>query len=408
MSDFHILRTSALDELLQYIKENGGIINPSIQFIPSAISTTTKDNSTITKSSNESFLNEYGIYVTEPILEIGTKLITIPFNLCITAEMIVNNVLFKDLFVENSGLLDYPDEILCIGLMHAKLNPSSTVTWSINIKILPEYFNTTIFWNEEELDYLKGNMSYHLTKMMLNQIETDYQTIHLPLSKSYPELLHGVTKDLYKWALSIVYSRALEITRNKQHIRCIVPLLDMANHNPCDINIVSYDTFVYNDDTDSISLITSTLLDKDQECTAVYGLYCNAKLLYTYGFVILNNPYQAIDLWVRLPTNSYAYQKKNEMLQSYELTKEQTYDFKGTIRPQYVSPALLTTIRIIQADEYDLQYIDSILYNKQTQQIISLRNEKATYISLRNLIITRMNIEQAEIEKKTLGYYNKL
>lgn len=53
----------------------------------------------------------------------------------------------------------------------------------------------------------------------------------------------GVTKELYVWALSVVYSRAIEVTRRRvdpssnaltfvEDVRVIVPLLDMANHNP--------------------------------------------------------------------------------------------------------------------------------------------------------------------------------
>jgi hypothetical protein len=235
--------------------------------------------------------------------------------------------------------------------------------------------------------------------MMKRQIENDFSSIHLPLSEAYPEALGGATKELYTWALSVVYSRSLEITRKDKHTRCIVPVLDMANHNPHS-GAVSFDTFHYDDATDCISLRAHADLKAGEECYAVYGVYPNSKLIYNYGFVVLNNPHRAIDLWVRLQPSSAEYERKNAFLQSNPLTREQAYDFKGTIRPNYVSPALLATIRVIQADANELPLLPRAVQGR----MLSLRNEAATYVSLRNLIVSRMNVERAQVRNTTHFY----
>jgi hypothetical protein len=257
---------------------------------------------------------------------------------------------------------------------------------------MPTEFNTTIFWSDAELDELKGNSVYHLTHMMRRQIASDYNSIHGPLAEAYPEVLGGVTKELYAWALSAVYSRSIEFTRNGKHTRCIVPLLDMANHNP-HLGVESFDTFKFDDNTDCISLVAHADLKAGEECFAVYGCYPNSKLIYNYGFVVLNNPLRAIDMWVKVPPSSVGYETKTTFLQSNALTRHQTYDFKGTVRPEYVSPALLATIRVIQADESELPLLQRAVQGK----MISLRNEAASYVSLRNFIISRMNVEQAQV-----------
>ncbi len=33
----------------------------------------------------------------------------------------------------------------------------------------------------------------------------------------------------------------------------------------------------------------------------LYGQYTNTKLLYTYGFVLPDNPWKGVDWWVRVP-----------------------------------------------------------------------------------------------------------
>lgn len=371
---------SAFDETAQCLQEvsteivsAGGEVNTSVQFI---------------QSQDEGF----GIFVSAPVAS-GATLIKVPFNMCISAITVAASVELKPMFEENPGLLDYPDEVVAIGLMHTKLFPESSCTWAKHTKLLPADFNTTLYWSDAELDELKGNTVFHLTKMMKRQIDHDFSTIHQPLSGNYPELLGGVTKELYTWALNVVYSRSLEITRQDKHTRCIVPLLDMANHNP-HMGAVSFDTFKYEDDADCISFVACADMSAGDECYAVYGVYPNSKLIYNYGFVVLNNPHRAIDLWVRLPATSVGYAVKNSFLNTQALTREQTYDFKGTIRPNYVSPALLATIRVIQADANELPGLARAVQGK----MISVRNEAATYVSLRNLIVGVMNVERAQVK----------
>jgi len=223
-------------------------------------------------------------------LAAGSTLISVPFQMCLSVEMISQSSI-GGIFEDNAGLLQYPDEVLAIALMHAVLKPDSDVAWSLHTKSLPTSFNTTLYWSEAELDELRGNMVYHLTKMMKRQIDADYLQIHQPLSEAYPHLLAGSTKELYTWALSVVYSRSLEITRKGGHVRCIVPVLDMANHNPHS-GAVPHDTFEYDDNLDTISLKASAALGGGEECYAVYGIYPNAKLVYNYGFAVLNNPHR--------------------------------------------------------------------------------------------------------------------
>jgi hypothetical protein len=350
----------------------GGLVNDSIEFI---------------QSKNEG----YGIFARRPVVA-GDPVISVPFAKSITVEGIMEYEPLRAIFEDNPGLVQYPDEVLAIGLMHAKLKSGAACPWRKHVATLPLEFNTTIYWSDSELEELKGNAVYHLTQMMKRQIEGDYNSIHRPLSDNYVSALGGLTKDLYTWALSVVYSRSLEITRQGKHTRCIVPVLDMANHNP-HTGANPSDTFKYDDATDCISLVAHTNLAPGEQCYAVYGVYPNAKLIYTYGFVVLNNPHRAIDMWVKVPPTTVAAEAKNRFLQGNALTREQTYDFKGTVRPGYVSPALLATIRVIQADENELPLLPRAVQGR----MLSVRNEAATYVSLRNFIVARMNVERAQV-----------
>lgn len=176
------------------------------------------------------------------------------------------------------------------------------------------------------------------------------------------------------------------------YVRCIPPILDMANHFPV-IGKCADDTLLYDDVLNQIKLVSVTDKNPNEECFAIYGNYPNAKLLYSYGFILPNNPHKAIDVWTRVSPQTLHAQAKQQILTSHPLTKEQTYDFDGTIRENYISAALLVTIRVIQANEEELPYVEKAYQG----EMISPRNEAASYVALRNLLVAKMKVEQAEV-----------
>ena len=339
-----------------------------------------------------------GVFTNLKIERIGSILISVPFQICISVDLIANSTSLKSLFDANPGYLAYPDEVLAIGLIFAYLRIDKKIDDKIicpylqHVRSLPRKINTPLFWTEEELNELKGSNVFHLTRLLKKQMESDFEALYKPLIATYPEYFESLTIDHYFWALSMVYSRSAEIVRFGQTVRCIPPVLDMANHDP-NLSALPSDALSFDPSSDSLQLKSVRELQPHDECTAVYGNYPNSKLLYTYGFVVHGNPHKAIDLWTKVTPTVYKAEMKQQILHSHPLTAVQTYDFSGTIREGFVSAALLATIRVIQATEEELPNI----YKAFLGQMVSLRNEKASYVSLKNLLIARLNPETAEV-----------
>jgi hypothetical protein len=254
-----------------------------------------------------------GIFATTAV-EKGTVLIKVPFASTISVERVVGCEALAQIFADNEGLLSYPDEVLAIGLMYACAHPCP---WALHVSTMPRTFNTPLYWSNEELEQLRGTNVFHLALMMKRQMEADYASIYIPLKEAYPELLGEVDMSLYVWALSAVYSRALDVTRGQEHVRVLVPLLDMANHsyypsNGSNTVLTANDTFAFEDDF--VCVKAGAALDAGAEVHAVYGNYCNSKLLHTYGFVVPHNPFQAVDAWTKLMPSSALYEQKVSML----------------------------------------------------------------------------------------------
>jgi hypothetical protein len=342
----------------------------------------------------------YAIIARE-ILNKGDILMKIPFHICISSNLVVSYAKLSHIFAENPSLLDYPDEVLAIGIMYAAVAADKDCPWLSHVEILPKSFNTPIFWKSEEIDELKPSATFHLTKMLLRQIESDWENIHHPLSNTYPDIFGKFSCDLYKWSLSVIYSRAVGIDRKGKYTRCIPPLLDMANHNP-EVCSLTDETINYDSNSDSIVLLSAQSRDIGEEVYALYGTYPNSKLLYSYGFVASKNPHRAVDIWARLETSSFQYAQKQKLLSSNTLTKVQTYDFIGTIRDKYISPALLATIRIIQiCDDAEL----ALASNAFASKMISVRNEIASYTALREFCILRINADKVSPSKVSFYAY---
>ena len=354
-----------------------------------------------------------GVFAKESVTK-GSVLVQIPYRLCLSVDAVVSTPSLKRIFEEQEQLLSFPDEVLAVGLMfgaicareHTSAPASraeeleSMCPWLQHVKTLPVLFNTTLFWSDVELGQLKGCTTFHLTQLMRRTIDSDWNSVHEKLVEAYPELLGGATKADYMWALSIIYSRAVGFTRRGSAIRCIPPVLDMANHDP-HAAAEAADTFAFDDELDVVRLVAAQDTAAGEECTAVYGRYPNSKLAYTYGFVVHSNPHTAIDLWARVPSTSFMAEQKRQLLESNALTAQQSYDFSGTLRSGgWVSPALLATIRVIQMSSDDeFEQADKAFRG----EMVSLRNEAACYSSLKALLTSRMAVESAEADRTRLG-----
>lgn len=200
MSDFAALDSSnlAINELVTHVKSIGGLVSNDIEFIHNEETGT-------------------GVFAKSKI-PAKAVLIYIPFQHCISVESVMTTCISEIVNIR-PGLLNYPDEIIAMGLMYFVTkcknnennndNNDTSNQWIKHVNTIPSTYNTPIYWNEAELNEIKGCNTYHLTNLMKKQIAADWIALHQPLSVEYPEILGEATIELYQWALSTVYSRGM-------------------------------------------------------------------------------------------------------------------------------------------------------------------------------------------------------
>jgi hypothetical protein len=86
--------------------------------------------------------------------------------------------------------------------------------------------NIPIFWNDEELEYLKGSYLLTQIKDRIEAITEDYYSI----CEVAPQLKSIATLDEFKWARMCVCSRNFGLQINGHRTSALVPHADMLNH----------------------------------------------------------------------------------------------------------------------------------------------------------------------------------
>eukprot|EP00752_Nemacystus_decipiens_P006586 g5928.t1 len=333
--------------------------------------------------------------LTSQALSKGDVVMSIPISLCMTEESAKASELGRVLEA-NSELMDTPDEVLALHLM-AERKKGDRSFWKEYLRTLPDDVDTPLRWLIEGADeafrLLDGTMVGLLSGMMHSQVVKDWHGVHLPLVEAHPEVLGGLTFEDYLWAMSSIWSRSfdyLEPGPNDCSVsrRAMVPVINAANHDPSAAQSLS-EMIEFQAGADggslgigdrggaggSLQVVAGRDYGAREQFFILYGRYSNAKLLYSYGFVLASNPYGCLDYWVRVPQTDPGFQWKQALLDGHALTERQAYDFSGTVRAGgWVSPALLATVRVAQltADERPLAE------NAFEGKMVSPRNEAAS------------------------------
>lgn len=203
----------------------------------------------------------------------NTTLAKIP-NKCIIA---LDNIQKSDIgqtLSKDSGISKHT--IIALGLLHEKYKPDSY--WKPYIDILPiKFSNIPLFYNQQDLDLLKGSLVDNMTKARHIQLKLQYEKIiKLGFKYTYTEFV---------WARTIVITRIFKFNRSPSiSTTGLVPFADMLNHsnNPNTKWEFDYDINCFTIKNYKWSL-------KGREIFDTYGHKCNSRYLVNYGFTLQDN-----------------------------------------------------------------------------------------------------------------------
>jgi hypothetical protein len=115
-------------------------------------------------------------------------------------------------------------------LMHERAQGAASPL-AAHVAALPESYDATVFWSDEELEELRGSPLHAQTEALRAQTAADFQELHSALLSQQPQLFppEQCGLEAYRWALVTVWSRAMDLPVGDAGatMRLVVPWIDV-------------------------------------------------------------------------------------------------------------------------------------------------------------------------------------
>lgn len=268
------------------------------------------------------------------------SVLDVPFTMMMTLNTAQNGPLQP---VVNTKQLT-PTNIMALHLLNEKFNASSNfLPW---IQMLPDTFETPMFWSDEELQDLMGSTVYSVTKKRKQTLTADYNNIFGVLFDEFPALFDkaSYTLDAYKWAVSTVWARSFVFNIDGSQVPVIVPFADMFEHG----NVAS--KFSLDEETKAFRITVGAAVKKGERVHVSLGEKPNSQLLTSYGFVLDQNEYDTVMISMFLNNDDPFYDVKAKILTGRGQPPDRLYylnlqalpaDFMRALRLQLLKPSQL-------------------------------------------------------------------
>jgi hypothetical protein len=261
-----------------------------------------------------------------------------------------------------------PDAVLAIRLLFEKHSAVNS-PWKPWINVLPKSYNSCLFWTRNELKLLEGSNLHQIITLHKQQLESEYVTVvRQTLAKRFPLIFKPsvYTEDEWMWAMATVFSRATEGLVDGGEQRYIIPFMDMANHS-----FEAVAKHGYDDPSKSFKITSTAGIAENTQVFINYGPMGNAKLLHVYGFTVINNPFDYVQLFLSMNPNAELYDLKKKVLAERGIEPSPQFHLRLDQLERF-PVEILGTVRIQRLMEHDL---DRIQYAFDPEHIISEENE---------------------------------
>ncbi|CAI5728056.1 unnamed protein product [Hyaloperonospora brassicae] len=354
---------------------------------------------------------ERGVYIAEDVTP-HTEVLSIPLDSTLTVRSLQTVGVFKRIAFFQQLVPEREDDQLAVALLYEKFVCGTRSKWAKHIELLPETYYNALYFEPEDLEALEGSNLSGFAQQLKVQVVHDYRRLKesvLPdLYDSIAEAINCDTDvfhewfslDNYKWALSTIWSRFVSLRldaasvlvedhdglsgidtismENKedgsklmttQTFKAMVPVFDMLNHDP-----EAEMSHVFDVASQRFKLVSHQHWNAGAQMFINYGPLSNHKLLSLYGFVILGNPFDAVEMWLPMHRPSTKFFEAKEQLllangldhatNTFELVAEESNDL------------LLIAARIQEIDCDTPEEFEVLAQKALDGEMVSLANEQ--------------------------------
>ena len=275
----------------------------------------------------------------------GGVLCSVPVHLAWSALAARASPTLGPLLQRCSGLR--VDDLIALHLMHERARREASPRWP-HLASLPEQYDATLFWTDDELAELQGSPLAAQTHQLLAQTEADYAELHAALLAPNAELFLPAACSLttYRWALATIWSRAMDLPDGDTgSLRVVTPWADMFN-NDCSLPVCHAHERTGN----AVVALAGRAYAAGEAVCITYGFTDAASALRLHGFVPAAAPTK-VPLYAEMAPEADLYDAKRRLLDAagvlpgtpFTLTLEQP-----------LPPSLLLALRVQRASAPEL------------------------------------------------------
>ncbi|XP_021373659.1 SET domain-containing protein 4-like isoform X2 [Mizuhopecten yessoensis] len=222
----------------------------------------------------------------------GSIIVSIPHHLLITPHTVLTSLRGH---IRKWDKRLSSQQAMSIFLLAEKAKHESSF-WYPYINILPKKYTTPSFFSETELNLLPKTVRSRASTE-ISKVHTAFKLVTDFIRSCWPELAPVITLPDFLWAWYSVNTRSVyykhnlceEFLADGNHL-ALAPFLDLLNHS-YDANI----TAAFNVNSNCYEIQTENTYRKYDQVFISYGNHDNAHLLVEYGFVLPNNPNDAVE-----------------------------------------------------------------------------------------------------------------
>ena len=244
--------------------------------------------------------------------------------------------------------------------------------WKFYFDFLPSnYSNFPSFYEEKECECLKGTQFLESVKNKKKYLKQDYDL----LIKEIPEL-YKYDFNSFKKAREIIGSRVFGVIINKTRNTIVVPFADLLNHKR-----PAQTYWNFNQERNSFFIRSVKNFQKGEEVFDSYGPKPNKQLLLNYGFTIINNIDNYVEINLLLNKN-YPYIKEKMALKN--IKNNNKHFWLGLDIFNIKTKDFFSFMRFIL-------YKESNYSNINSKNPISIENEKDLFENLKEIMLSYIN-----------------
>ncbi|KAG8561533.1 hypothetical protein GDO81_015380 [Engystomops pustulosus] len=293
----------------------------------------------------------------------------VPRKLLMTVESAKNSAL-GSLYSQDRILQAMGNITLAFHLLCERANPNSF--WLPYIKTLPSEYDTPLYFQEEEVQYLQSTQAIHDVfsqyKNTARQYAYFYKVIQTHPNANKLPIKDAFTFDDYRWAVSSVMTRQNQIpTEDGSRVTlALIPLWDMCNHTNGLI------TTGYNLEDDRCECVALQDFKEGEQIYIFYGTRSNAEFVIHNGFFFENNAHDRVKIKLGVSKSDRLYAMKAEVLARAGIPTSSVFALHITEPP--ISAQLLAFLRVFCMSEEELK--EHLIGDHAIDKIFTLGNSE--------------------------------